>query len=68
LGDHRAFGGDSGTLSTLASIPYFLVATTQATWAWVVERVPFLDDMFARRMPYRSIPIDDDGECDAGDA
>lgn len=63
LGEHRAFGGD-GALSTLASIPFFLVGAAQEGWAWVVRKVPYLDDLFTRRSsPYRQVPIDDDGEC-----
>ncbi|WRT68442.1 uncharacterized protein IL334_005418 [Kwoniella shivajii] len=65
LGDHRAFGDDSpaaGVLSVVASVPVFLIAITQEGWAWVTRKVPFLDDLFARRTPYRSVPIDDDAE------
>ena len=64
LADHRAFGGDGGTgvLSTLASVPYFLIGVTRAGWAWVERKVPFLEDLFAKRAPYRQVPIDDDGE------
>ena len=66
LGEHRAFGGEgqSGLLSTIASIPYFLIAITQAGWAQVERRIPFLGGLFTRREPYRQVPIDDDGECD----
>ncbi|ORY35539.1 hypothetical protein BCR39DRAFT_567933 [Naematelia encephala] len=64
LGDHRAFGSDasSGALSTLASVPYFLIGVAQASWAWVVRKVPVLEDLFGRRMPYRQVPLDDDAE------
>ena len=64
LGDHRAFSteGASGALSVLASVPYFLIGVTQAAWAWVERKVPFLDNLFSRRPPYREVPIDDDGE------
>jgi hypothetical protein len=49
-------------LHTLASVPYFLIGVTQAGWALVVQKVPFLAGLFARRAPYRQVPIDDDGE------
>lgn len=64
LGEHRAFSGErgSGALSTLASVPYALIGVTQAGWAWVVQRVPFVVDLFARRAPYRQVPLDDDAE------
>jgi len=65
LGEHRAFSGDGAAgsaLSVLASIPVFLVAATQEGWSWVTRRVPFLDDLFTRRSPYRQVPLDDDGE------
>jgi hypothetical protein len=65
LGEHRAFSGDgaaAGALSVLASIPVFLVAATQEGWAWVTRQVPFLDDLFTRRTPYRQVPLDDDGK------
>jgi hypothetical protein len=64
LGEHRAFSGDgaaASALSVLASIPVFLVAATQEGWSWVTRRVPFLDDLFTRRSPYRQVPLDDDG-------
>ncbi|WWC63338.1 uncharacterized protein I303_105938 [Kwoniella dejecticola CBS 10117] len=65
LGEHRAFGDDSpaaGVLSIIASVPIFLIAVTQEGWAWICRKVPFLDDLFASRTPYRSVPIDDDAE------
>lgn len=65
LGEHRAFGADghaAGALSVLASVPVFLVAATQEGWAWVTRKVPFLEDLFTRRTPYRQVPLDDDGE------
>lgn len=65
LGEHRAFSGDGGAasaLSILASIPVFVVAATQEGWSWVTRKVPFLDDLFTRRSPYRQVPIDDDGK------
>ncbi len=52
----------SGVLSTIASVPYFLIGVTQAGLAWMVQKVPFLDDLFARRSPYRQVPLDDDAE------
>lgn len=62
LGEHRAFGGESGALSTLASVPVFLFGVVQSGWAWVERKVPFVESLFARRLPYRQVPIDDDGK------
>ncbi|WWD19083.1 hypothetical protein CI109_103541 [Kwoniella shandongensis] len=64
LGEHRAFGGDttSGVFATLASVPLFLIAIGQEGLAWITRKVPFLEDLFARRTPYRQVPIDDDAE------
>lgn len=63
LSDHRAFGGSSGPLSTLASIPYFLVGVGATALAWVYDKVPFLQGVFGGGRPqYRHVPIDEDGE------
>jgi len=64
LGEHRAFGGEgaSGVLHTMASVPYFLHGVAQEGLAWLEREVPFLENLFSRRTPYRSVPIDDDAE------
>lgn len=62
LQDHRAFGGSSGALSTLASVPYFLLGVASVGVAWISERIPFLQGLFASRSNYRQVPVDDDGE------
>ena len=64
LGEHRAFAGDggSGLLSTAASVPYFLLGLTRAGWGWTVRTVPYVEDLFGRRAPYRQVPLDDDAE------
>ncbi|ODN82335.1 signal sequence binding protein [Cryptococcus wingfieldii CBS 7118] len=66
LGDHRAFGGSGGSsdgwVAVAASVPLFLVGVAQEGWAWVVGKVPFLDDLVTRRSNYRSVPIDEDAE------
>lgn len=64
LGEHRPFSGGEGSdlLSTVASVPYFLIGVSQAGWAWLERKVPFLEGLFSRRTPYRQVPIDDDGE------
>ncbi|RXK41140.1 signal sequence binding protein [Tremella mesenterica] len=64
LGEHRAFGGGEGneTLDFIASIPIYVVGTVKEVWAWTIRKIPFLEDVFGRRLPYRQIPIDDDAE------
>lgn len=62
LGEHRAFGGSSGGLSTLASIPFFLIGVASTGWAWATEKFPALDNLFSGGRPYRHVPIDDDGQ------
>jgi hypothetical protein len=63
LSDHRAFGGGSHALSTLASVPYFLLGVASVGLAWLAERVPFLEGLFSGRSSYRTLPIDEDGAC-----
>lgn len=66
LGEHRAYGGDAaaGVLSTLASVPYFILGLVSAGWSALERRVPALErfSFGRRRAPYRAIPIDDDAE------
>jgi len=62
LGEHRAFSGDSRVISTLASIPYFLIGVASVGWAWASEKIPYLKDMVSGTRPYRHVPTDDDAE------
>lgn len=64
LGEHRAYNGDTGAkvLNTLASVPYFILGVVAALWSQLENRVPFIDGLFRRPQPYRSVPIDDDAE------
>lgn len=62
LGEHRAFGGDSKLLNTIASVPYFILGVLSAAWALAERRSPVLSRLFKRRQPYRSVPVDDDAE------
>lgn len=64
LGEHRAFSPDgaaSGALATLASVPVFALSMVQEGWSWVERKVPFLENLFSHRTPYRHVPVDDDG-------
>jgi hypothetical protein len=64
LGEHRAFGGSSGAISTLASVPSFLIGVGAAGWAWLSEKVPFVENLLSGggSRPYRHVPLDDDAE------
>jgi hypothetical protein len=63
LGEHRAYGGGTNAvLNTLASVPYFVLGVVSALWTAVEMRLPFVQDLFRRRAPYRAVPIDDDAE------
>jgi hypothetical protein len=63
LGEHRAYGSGTGSvLNTLASVPYFILGVCSALWSAVEMRVPFIQDLFRRRSPYRAVPMDDDAE------
>ncbi|KAJ9111054.1 hypothetical protein QFC19_001252 [Naganishia cerealis] len=62
LSEHRAFGGSSGALSTLASVPYFLLGVAATAGAWMQEQIPFIRGLFpgGRPQAYRTVPIDED--------
>ncbi|KAL7422736.1 vacuolar protein sorting/targeting protein PEP1 [Cryptotrichosporon argae] len=66
LGEHRAFatGNDAANsaLEVVASVPYFALGLARAAWAWIERKVPFLNGVFARPAPYRTVPLDDDAE------
>jgi len=63
LGEHRAYGGTAtSALNTLASVPYFILGVVSALWTAVEMRIPFIQDLFRRRSPYRAVPVDDDAE------
>ncbi|KAF8798604.1 vacuolar protein sorting/targeting protein 10 [Phlegmacium glaucopus] len=56
-----AFGGDTGVIATLASIPWFIVGVTGIAYQWVASRV----DMYffrSQRTGYRHVPIDEDAQ------
>lgn len=63
LSEHRAFGGESGALSTLASVPYFVLGVAATAAAWIQERIPFVRGLFpGGQRSYRTVPIDEDAE------
>jgi len=73
-GNGYGSSGMDGVMSTLASVPWFLLGLAAVTWDYVKELpIPFLSGRgrgssrggFSRGgggVPYRQIPIDDDAE------
>ncbi|KAF8638219.1 hypothetical protein AX17_002368 [Amanita inopinata Kibby_2008] len=61
-GDHTrtSYRGDSGVLSTLASVPWFLVGLGGIVWEWATSR---FDRVTLRtQRGYRNVPIDEDAQ------
>ncbi|KAH9479087.1 vacuolar protein sorting/targeting protein PEP1 [Psilocybe cubensis] len=60
-GDSRpAYGGDTGVLATLASVPWFIIGLAGIAWEWVVSRAD--THLFRSRRGYRNVPIDEDAQ------
>jgi len=59
-GGRPAYGGDTGVVATLASIPWFIVGIAGITYEWVASRVD--THMFSSRRGYRNLPIDEDAQ------
>jgi hypothetical protein len=61
MNNRPAFGGDTGFMATLASVPWFIVGISVIGYHWVVARV---DTHFfrSRRSGYRDVPIDEDAQ------
>ncbi|KAI0923357.1 vacuolar protein sorting/targeting protein PEP1 [Taiwanofungus camphoratus] len=56
------YSHDSGMLSTLTSVPWFLIGVGRIAWQWVASR--FGTAMFAvrSRSGYRTVPVDEDAQ------
>ncbi|KZV85936.1 Oligoxyloglucan reducing end-specific cellobiohydrolase [Exidia glandulosa HHB12029] len=65
LPDSNSFR-ESGPLSTLASVPWFLIGVAGIAWNWVRSiQLPFaVDNTFrsSRRRGYRHVPVDEDAQ------
>lgn len=61
VNNRPAYGGDTGVMATLASVPWFIVGVTGIAYQWVASRV---ETYFFRsgRSGYRDIPIDEDAQ------
>ena len=58
-----AYGGDTGVIATLASVPWFIIGVTGIAYQWVASR---LETSFRTLRPgrsgYRDVPIDEDAQ------
>jgi len=61
VNNRPAYGGDTGVMATLASVPWFIVGVTGIAYQWVASRV---ETYFfrSRRSGYRDVPIDEDAQ------
>ncbi|KDR81165.1 hypothetical protein GALMADRAFT_241725 [Galerina marginata CBS 339.88] len=61
-GDTRppAYGGDTGVIATLASVPYFIIGVAGIAYEWVASRADA--HLFRARRGYRDLPIDEDAQ------
>jgi len=54
------YGGDTGIVATLASVPWFIIGVAGIAYEWVASRVD--KHLFASRRGYRNLPIDEDAQ------
>lgn len=60
-GDTRpAYGGNTGVMATLASVPWFVVGVAGIAYEWVASRAD--THLFQSRRGYRNVPIDEDAQ------
>jgi hypothetical protein len=59
-GARPAYGGDTGIVATLASVPWFIVGVAGIAWEWVASHVERLAP--GARTGYRNLPIDEDAQ------
>ncbi|KAF8887404.1 Oligoxyloglucan reducing end-specific cellobiohydrolase [Infundibulicybe gibba] len=60
-GDTRsAYGNDTGVISTLLSVPWFLIGIAGVAWEWTTSRIENM--RFRSRRGYRDLPIDEDAQ------
>jgi len=57
-----AYGGSSGMMATLASVPWFLVGIASIVWENVAEALDRLPLGFRVRRGYRDLPVDPDAQ------
>jgi len=58
-----AYGGETGVIATLASVPWFIIGVTGIAYQWVASRVDStLRTLRPGRSGYRDVPIDEDAQ------
>jgi len=55
-----AYGGDTGVVATLASVPWFIIGVGGIAYEWVASRLD--THLFSARRGYRDLPIDEDAQ------
>jgi hypothetical protein len=62
-GDGRpAYGGDTGIMSTLASVPWFLIGLAGIAWEYIATHLETSPFNFRSRQGYRDLPVDEDAQ------
>lgn len=61
-GGGPAYHGDTGIISTLASIPWFLVGLAGITWEYVATHLESSPLDFRSQRGYRDLPVDEDAQ------
>ncbi|KAH9941948.1 Oligoxyloglucan reducing end-specific cellobiohydrolase [Amylocystis lapponica] len=56
------FSRDSGILSTLASVPWFVVGLAGIAWGYVASTFDNVSAGFRQRGGYRTVPVDEDAQ------
>ena len=56
------YTSDSGVISTLASVPWFLIGLGGIAWEWVSSKFGSASSRFRSRRGYRHIPVDEDAQ------
>ena len=57
-----AYGGDTGIVATLASVPWFLIGIAGIAWEWVTSNLESIPIGFRTRRGYRDLPVDEDAQ------
>ena len=57
------YGGDTGVIATLASVPWFIIGVTGIAYQWVASRAETtFRNLRPGRSGYRDVPIDEDAQ------
>lgn len=56
------FSRDSGIVSTLASVPWFVIGIAGIAWEYVASSFDTFAARFRPRTGYRTVPVDEDAQ------